>query len=222
MVIACIALGIALGGTSVAAVNALPRNTVGTKQLKRNAVTSPKVKDNTITGADVNESSLGQVPSAANAANAAHATSVDTATNATNATNAVNADKVDGYDANSLTRTALMTTGTTLNLTTTLQTYGTALSITAPAPGFVLVTGTYTVRVEAACTTACSARGYIRHIETGAQSTVQETSGYAADEERSNMALAYRFPVSAGVNTLTFARAASLEETETSKAGGGA
>ena len=77
MVIACIALTVALGGTSVAAINALPRNSVGTKQLKKNAVTGPKIKasavtgvkvaNNSLTGADVNEASLGQVPSAASA-----------------------------------------------------------------------------------------------------------------------------------------------------------
>jgi hypothetical protein len=81
MVVACLALGIALGGTSYAAIK-LPRNSVGTKQLKKNAVTSPKVKNNAITGADVLESSLGQVPSAAsatNATNATHATTANTA-----------------------------------------------------------------------------------------------------------------------------------------------
>ena len=81
MVIACIALTVALGGTSVAAINALPRNSVGTKQLKKNAVTGPKIKasavtgvkvaNNSLTGADVNEASLGQVPSAASAGTAA-------------------------------------------------------------------------------------------------------------------------------------------------------
>ncbi len=82
MVIACIALTVALGGTSYAAIK-LPRNSVGTKQLKTNAVTGPKVKANAITGADVLESSLAEVPSAATAATATTAT---TATNATNAT----------------------------------------------------------------------------------------------------------------------------------------
>jgi hypothetical protein len=91
MVVACIALGIALGGTSVAAINALPKNSVGTKQLKKNAVTSPKVKNNAITGADVNEGTLGTVPSATNATNAANAANATSATNATNATNAVSA-----------------------------------------------------------------------------------------------------------------------------------
>ncbi len=69
MVVACIALTVALGGTSYAAIK-LPKNSVGTKQLKKNAVTSPKVKNNAITGADVNEGTLGTVPSAANATNA--------------------------------------------------------------------------------------------------------------------------------------------------------
>ena len=66
LVVACLALTIALGGTSYAAVS-LPRNSVGTKQLKRNAVTSIKVKNNALTGADILESRLARVPSARNA-----------------------------------------------------------------------------------------------------------------------------------------------------------
>jgi hypothetical protein len=42
-VVACLALFVALGGSSYAALQ-LPKASVGTKQLKRNAVTSPKVK----------------------------------------------------------------------------------------------------------------------------------------------------------------------------------
>ena len=87
--IAMLALFIALGGTTFAAANALPRNSVGTKQLKNNAVISSKIKNNQVTGADVNESSLGKVPSATNAD---HATAADSATNATNATHATSAD----------------------------------------------------------------------------------------------------------------------------------
>jgi hypothetical protein len=78
MVVACIALTVALGGTSYAAIT-LPKNSVGTKQLKRNAVTSPKVKNNAMTGADVLESSLGRVPSAATAVTATSATQAATA-----------------------------------------------------------------------------------------------------------------------------------------------
>jgi hypothetical protein len=94
MVVACLALAVALGGTSYAAVK-LPANSVGTKQLKKNAVkrskiaagavNGSKVADDSLTGSQIVESSLGQVPSAANAN---HATSADTAANANHATSA--------------------------------------------------------------------------------------------------------------------------------------
>jgi hypothetical protein len=81
MVVALVALAVALGGTSYAAVKLAPRS-VGSKELKRssvtrihlrnNAVIGAKVADDSLTGRDVAESSLGQVPSAAQAANAAH------------------------------------------------------------------------------------------------------------------------------------------------------
>jgi hypothetical protein len=86
MVVACIALAVALGGTSYAAIT-LPRNSVGTNQLRKesvtatklatksvgprklqnNAVTDRNVKDNALTGAKISEATLGQVPSAAKA-----------------------------------------------------------------------------------------------------------------------------------------------------------
>jgi hypothetical protein len=47
MLIALLALFVALGGSSYAALQ-LPRGSVGTKQLKNNAVTSPKVKNNSL------------------------------------------------------------------------------------------------------------------------------------------------------------------------------
>jgi hypothetical protein len=53
MIVACIALLVALGGTSVAAVNAIAPNSVGTTQLRTGAVTSPKIKNNNVLGADI-------------------------------------------------------------------------------------------------------------------------------------------------------------------------
>jgi hypothetical protein len=58
LVVASIALAIALGGTSYAAV-VLPRNSVGTPQLKNNAVTSLKVLNGSLRAADF---AAGQIP----------------------------------------------------------------------------------------------------------------------------------------------------------------
>ena len=56
-----VALAVALGGTSYAAVQ-LPRNSVGAKQLKRGAVTSLKVKNRSLQAVDFK---LGQLPAGA-------------------------------------------------------------------------------------------------------------------------------------------------------------
>lgn len=92
LVVALIALFVALGGTSVAAISALPKNSVGTKQLKNKAVTSTKIKNGAVTAAKINPSGL-TVP------NAGHATTADSATNATNATSATNAASLGGHTA---------------------------------------------------------------------------------------------------------------------------
>jgi hypothetical protein len=69
VVLAAIALLVALGGTSVAAVSQVPRASVGTPQLKNDAVTGAKVAGSAITSAHVRNGSLlrgdfkaGQVP----------------------------------------------------------------------------------------------------------------------------------------------------------------
>jgi hypothetical protein len=59
MLVALLALFVALGGISWAAVS-LPRNSVGTKQLKKNAVTAPKIKRGAVTSAKVRNGSLRQ------------------------------------------------------------------------------------------------------------------------------------------------------------------
>ena len=82
MVVAVIALIVALGGTSYAAVK-LPKASVGNRELKKNAVgraniknnavTGAKIAANSITGADINATTLGQVPLAARALAVDHA-----------------------------------------------------------------------------------------------------------------------------------------------------
>ncbi len=86
MVVACISLAVALGGTSYAAIT-LPRNSVGTKQLQKNSVTAfkltsnsvgpaklkinsvtgAKVKSDSLTGEQISEASLAKVPAATKA-----------------------------------------------------------------------------------------------------------------------------------------------------------
>ena len=59
LVVACLALFVALGGTSLAVVNALPRNSVGAVQLRNNAVNSQKVKNRALLAIDFK---AGQLP----------------------------------------------------------------------------------------------------------------------------------------------------------------
>ena len=58
MAVALLALAIALGGTSYAAIR-LPKNSVGTKQIKNSAVTGAKVKDASLFS---NDFAPGQIP----------------------------------------------------------------------------------------------------------------------------------------------------------------
>lgn len=61
MVVACVALLVALGGTSVAAVSQLARNSVGPAQLQFGAVTNPKIRNNAVNSAKVANRSLRSV-----------------------------------------------------------------------------------------------------------------------------------------------------------------
>jgi hypothetical protein len=69
LVVACLALLVALGGTSYATVLAVPRNSVGPLQLQRNAVGPSKIAPNAIRSGHVLDGSLlttdfkpGQIP----------------------------------------------------------------------------------------------------------------------------------------------------------------
>lgn len=71
-VISTLALFLVLGGATAFAAqkigsNQLKPNSVTTAKIKKEAVTSAKIKKNAVTGKQINESTLGEVPSAANA-----------------------------------------------------------------------------------------------------------------------------------------------------------
>ncbi|HZO48776.1 MAG TPA: hypothetical protein VFB26_01400 [Gaiellaceae bacterium] len=62
MIVACLALAVSLGGTGIAAVEAIvPKNSVGAAQLRNNAVTSAKLANNAVTSAKVRNGSLRRV-----------------------------------------------------------------------------------------------------------------------------------------------------------------
>jgi hypothetical protein len=67
LVVASIALLVALGGTSVAAVNQLAANSVGTSQLKSNAVTTPKIKNSAVNASKLASNAVTSAKIASNA-----------------------------------------------------------------------------------------------------------------------------------------------------------
>ncbi len=71
MVVASISLLVALGGTSVAAVNQLAANSVGTSQLKSNAVTTPKIKNSAVNASKIASNAVVAAKIASNAVVAA-------------------------------------------------------------------------------------------------------------------------------------------------------
>ena len=104
-------------GTAWAA--SLPKNSVGPRQIKANAVGTSEAQDNALTGQDVNETTLGTVPSAGNAQSAATAESANVATSAQNAelldnlnstdflrsdAKSIDADRLDGEDSAAFAR----------------------------------------------------------------------------------------------------------------------
>jgi hypothetical protein len=122
MIVALLALFVALGGSSYAAVKIsardLQRGAVGTRAIANNAIRSADIHNATVSGADVKDDSLTNADidnttlraqtaeSADTATRAATATTANTATNATNADKADNADKLDGLDSAAFTRPA--------------------------------------------------------------------------------------------------------------------
>jgi hypothetical protein len=87
MVVAILALFVAMGGTVYAASTisgkAVKKNSLPGNRIKKKTVTGNRLKNNTVTGTQVDEATLGKVPSAATA---------DTATTATTATTALSAN----------------------------------------------------------------------------------------------------------------------------------
>jgi hypothetical protein len=134
LVVSLLALVVALGGTSYAAVK------ISGKQIKKNAITSVKVKDDSLTGADVAESTLAKVPAAAAADTATRASSADTATTATTATSATTAGSAGAVNGFTLVPISYRSTDATPRTVFS----GGGLTITATCAGATTLTLTAT------------------------------------------------------------------------------
>jgi hypothetical protein len=116
MIVALLALFVALGGSSYAAVKIgardIQRGAVGTRAIANNSIRSGDIHNATVSGADVKDDSLTNADidnanlSAKSAETAAHATTATRASTASKATNADNAGKLDGLDSTDFTRPA--------------------------------------------------------------------------------------------------------------------
>jgi hypothetical protein len=134
--IAYAALFFALGGTSFAAVQALPRNSVG----------SPQIKNRSIQRIDISRRAAASLrgqrgPRGFQGAKGDKGDKGDTGAPGAPNPNAVDSDKVDGYHANELARVARKQTSSTLSTDEGQKTVA-SLTLNVPRAGFVVVTST--------------------------------------------------------------------------------
>jgi|SRR5690242_3366715 len=88
----------------------LKDHTLTGRQIKSQSVPGGKLTLNSVTGTRINESTLGQVPSAAHADSATNATNATNAANATNANTAANATGLNGPLGSGKTLTGVFAT----------------------------------------------------------------------------------------------------------------
>jgi hypothetical protein len=149
MIVALVALFVAMGGSSYAAVKISARDinkgAVGTRAIANNSIRSGDIHNATVSGIDVKDDSLTNADidntnlsalTAKSADTAAHATTATKATSADNADNAANAGKLDGLDSADFTRPACTSqTGALKGAVTIAASAGFSSSFTA-VPGY--------------------------------------------------------------------------------------
>lgn len=149
MLVALLALFVALGGSSYAAVKIgardIARGAVGTRAIANNSIRSADIHNATVSGADVKDDSLTNADidntslsaqTAKTAERAARATTAASATRAADATNADNAGKLDGLDSSDFTRpTCTSQTGALKGVVTIAASAGFSGSFT-PVSGY--------------------------------------------------------------------------------------
>jgi len=200
MIVALIALFVALGGSSYAAVKIgardIQRGAVGTRAIANNSIRSADIHDATVSGADVKDDSLTNADidntnlSAKTAETAGRATTATTATSASTASNAANADnagKLDGLDSTDFTRpTCTSQTGALKGIVTIAASPAFSGSFTA-VPGYNcsgqsvearrLSMGRYEVRFNGSPATQAVATAIVTSIKTDMVSVTNQSPG---------------------------------------------
>jgi hypothetical protein len=149
MLVALLALFVALGGSSYAAVKIgardIKRGAVGTRAIANDSVRSADIHNATISGADVKDDSLTNADidnaslSAATAKSADTAARANTAASATTANSAKKADdaeKLDGLDSTDFTRPACTSQTGALKGTVTIAASAGFSGTFTPVPGY--------------------------------------------------------------------------------------
>ena len=194
MVAALLALFVALGGSSYAAVKItardIQRGAVGTRAIANSSIRSVDVRDGALTGADVKDDSLTNADidnSSLAAATARTADSAARATTATSATSAGNADKLDGLDSTDFTRPACSSqTGAIKGAVTIAASAGFSGTFT-PVPGYNcsgqsiearrLSMGRYEIRFNGSPVTQAVATAIVTSIKADMVSVTNQSPG---------------------------------------------
>jgi len=170
-VMATIAVFIALGGASYAAIK-VPKNSVGTRQIKNEAITAAKIRNDAVTGSKIAVAGLGTVPSAMHAANAdtalnaSHADNSSNAAHATIADTAGNSQTVGGRSAEQLVAAGKLTCPSGMKL----------------EMGLCFETSTRTPTAQSAAIFTCSDQG--RWLPNLEQIIAFQTNNFGANHEQ--------------------------------------
>jgi hypothetical protein len=203
MIVALLALFVALGGSSYAAVKigarditrgavgtrAIANNSIGSVDIHNAAVSGIDVKDDSLTNADIDNTNLTAQSAqiAQTADTATRATTATSANTANNATNADNAGKLDGLDSTDFTRPACTSqTGALKGALTIAASPAFSASFTAVS-GYNcsgqsiearrLSTGRYEVRFNGSPATQSVATPIVTSIKTDTISVTNQSPG---------------------------------------------
>jgi hypothetical protein len=200
MIVALVALFVAMGGSSYAAVKISARDinkgAVGTRAIANNSIRSGDIHNATVSGIDVKDDSLTNADidntnlsalTAKSAETAGRATTATKATNADNADNAANAGKLDGLDSADFTRPACTSqTGALKGAVTIAASAGFSSSFTA-VPGYNcsgqsvearrLSMGRYEVRFNGSPVTQAVATSIVTGFKADMVSVTNQASG---------------------------------------------